>query len=165
MKAWITGLAAAAAILASAVMTTAPAEARVVVSVGVPGFYYGPGYYPPGPCDSYNYYYTGDCGYSVYSGPIYIGGAYVTGPHYYRWWGGRPYFWYRGGWHNWAGWNRVHWNWNRGPGWGWRNGRWNRAWGGRAVIRGDRWHGRGVVRGERRRDRAVRVRGERRRHR
>jgi hypothetical protein len=87
----------------------------VGVGVGVggpaPAYYYGSGYYPPGPCASYNYYYNGDCGYPVYSGDVDFDGVVVTGPHYYRWDGDHPSFWYRGGWHTWNDWNRNHWNW------------------------------------------------------
>src|ERR1700692_2823501 len=109
----------AAMIAGATAAVSVPADARVVVGVGVgvpaPDYYYGGGYYPPGPCDSYDYYYEGDCGYSSYTGRVLIDGVWVTGPHYYRWYGGRPFFWYRGGWHNWAGWNGVSWNWNRSP--------------------------------------------------
>ena len=130
---------AAAAIGGAALLGSAPANAGVSVgvNVGVPGYYYGPGYYPPGPCDAYNSYYDGDCGYSVYNGPIYLDGAYVNGPHYYRWYNGAPTFWYRGGWHNWNGWRGANFGWNHGAGWGWRGGAWNRAWG------RDGWHGGG----------------------
>ena len=97
-------------------MLPAPANAQMHVGIGVPGVsvgigvgapapadYYGPSYYPPGPCDAYNYYYAGDCGYAVYNGPIFLDGTRVGGPHYYRWSDGMPYFWYRGGWHVWNG--------------------------------------------------------------
>jgi len=140
---WKTTLVAAATMGAAAAL---PDVAQAGVSVGVsiggpaPAYYYGPGYYPPGPCDAYDYYYAGDCGYATYTGPVFINGAWVTGPHYYRWWGGRPVFWYRGGWHSWAGWRGARWNWNHGPGWGWRGGHWNRAWGS-AHWRGPGWRG------------------------
>lgn len=122
IKKFVAGALAAAGIAGGATLaTTAPAEARVVVGVGigVPGFYYGPGYYPPGPCYAYDYYYSGYCGYPTYAGAVFIGGRWVYGPHYYRWWGGRPWFWYRGGWHYWHGWRGAHWRWNHG---GWRGG-------------------------------------------
>jgi hypothetical protein len=105
------------------------------IGVGVPAHYYGRGYYPPGPCDGYNYYYEGDCGYDVYNGQIYIDGMYVGGPHYYRWYGDRPYFWYRGGWHNWDGWHGAHFGWHHNEGWGWHGGHWDRGWG------AAHWHG------------------------
>src|SRR5580698_5902445 len=91
---------AAAAAAGAATLASAPANAQVHVGIGLPGvhigvgvpaapsppaYYYGPGYYPPGPCDAYSSYYEGDCGYSTYDGPIYLDGAYVNGPHYYRW--------------------------------------------------------------------------------
>jgi hypothetical protein len=120
--------------------TTAPADARVAVGIGigVPGYYYGPGYYPPGPCSAYNYYYSGYCGYPVYGGAVFVGGRWAYGPHYYRWWGGRPWFWHRGGWHYWGGWRGAHFAWNRGGHWG---GRWA---GGHATWRGHvgSFHGR-----------------------
>src|SRR5277367_324809 len=92
---------------AATLAMTAPAAAGVHIGIGIgipgPGYgppprpmyegYYGPGYYPPGPCAGYNYYYSGYCGYSVYPGPIWLNGAWAYGPHYYRWWGGRPWFW------------------------------------------------------------------------
>lgn len=137
---------AAAAMAGGALIGTAPANAQVDigvrlpgvhvgVGVGAPAYYYGPGYYPPGPCDGYNYYYQGDCGYAVYNGPIELEGVAVGGPHYYRWFDGRPMFWYRGGWHNWNGWTRASFGWDHGEGWGWHGGRWDRGWG------NDHWHG------------------------
>ncbi|HEY2033065.1 MAG TPA: hypothetical protein VGH02_05215 [Rhizomicrobium sp.] len=150
MKAYFKSTIAAAAIAVAALGISAPAEAGVHIglSVGVPGYYYGPGYYPPGPCDAYNSYYNGDCGYSVYDGPIYLDGAYVTGPHYYRWYGGEPMFWYRGGWHHWNGWRNVHnYRWNYNEGWGWHGGRWDRDYG-RAH-----WHAMNQDRREYRNDR------------
>jgi hypothetical protein len=129
---------AAVALLAAGTVWGTDAAAQVGVSVGVPGFhvgvgvpayYYGPGYYPPGPCDAYTSYYDGDCGYSVYTGDIDFDGTVVSGPHYYRWDGDHPYFWYHGGWRTWDGWNRVGFNWNHGEGWGWHDGRFDRDWG------------------------------------
>ena len=131
-------------------MTTAPANAQVHIGVGIggpdvhigvgvggpaPAYYYGPGYYPPGPCDGYNYYYGGDCGYSVYDGAIVLGGVRIVGPHYYRWFNGAPYFWYRGGWQTWNGWGRANFAWDHGEGFGWRGGHWDRGWG------NAHWHG------------------------
>src|ERR1700761_2286673 len=116
-------LVAGAALTGAALVASAPADAGVHIGIGIgvpavgvrvggPAYYYGPGYYPPGPCAGYNYYYAGDCGYSVYGGPIFLNGAWVTGPHYYRWWGGRPWFWNHGGWHYWGGWSGAHFAWN-----------------------------------------------------
>jgi hypothetical protein len=88
-----------------ALTTPAAAGVHIGIGIGIPGpapvyeGYYGPGYYPPGPCAGYNYYYSGYCGYPVYSDPVFIGGVWYNGPHYYRWWGGRPYVWAHGGWH------------------------------------------------------------------
>jgi len=135
---------AAPALMAAGLMASAPANAQVHIGVGIggpdvhagvgiggpaPAYYYGPGYYPPGPCDGYNYYYNGDCGYSVYDGPIVLGGISIGGPHYYRWYNGRPMFWYRGGWQAWNGWDRTRFDWDHGEGFGWRGGHWDRGWG------------------------------------
>ena len=109
---------ASALIAGASIAVTPPADARVVVGigVGVPGYYYGRGYYPPGPCYYYGYYYPGYCGYPTYTGRVFINGVWVYGPHYYRWWNGRPYFWHRGGWHYWNGWRGVRHPWNRRAG-------------------------------------------------
>ena len=104
----------------------------VGVGVGVgatPAYYYNEGYYPPGPCDAYDHYYDGDCGYPVYSGDIDFDGTVVSGPHYYRWNGDHPSFWYRGGWHDWDNWHNTSYNWEHHAGWGWHDGRWDRDWG------------------------------------
>lgn len=135
-------------LLAAGAMASAPASAQVSLGVRIPGvhigvgvgapppaYYYGPGYYPPGPCDAYNDYYAGDCGYAVYNGPVVLDGIAVGGPHYYRWFNNQPYFWYRGGWHFWNGWQRVGFAWDRGEGFGWHNGRWDRGFG------ASHWHG------------------------
>jgi hypothetical protein len=151
MKKFLKTAVAGAAMAGAALLISAPADAGVHIGIGVPAvgvrvggpaYYYGPGYYPPGPCDAYNSYYNGDCGYSVYNGPIYLDGAYVSGPHYYRWYNGAPTFWYRGGWHNWNGWRGAHFGWDHREGWGWRDGRWNRGWGGGVTVHGT-WHGGG----------------------
>lgn len=139
MKTLLKTLVAGAAMTGAALVASAPADAGVHIGIGVgipaPAYYYGPGYYPPGPCDAYNSYYNGDCGYSVYNGPIYLDGAYVTGPHYYRWYNGAPWFWHRGGWHYWNGWHGARFGWDHREGWGWRGGHWNRGWGGHGH-----WH-------------------------
>ena len=84
----------------------------VGVGVGAPAYYYNEGYYPPGTCAGYNYYYDGDCGYPVYTGDVVIDGTVVSGPHYYRWNNDHPDFWYRGGWHNWDDWHRTNYRWD-----------------------------------------------------
>lgn len=143
----------AVAMSAAALFASAPANAGIGISigvpgigihiggpvnhVGVPGYYYGPGYYPPGPCDAYDYYYTGDCGYALYDGRIFVNGVWVDGPHYYRWYDGAPLFWYRGGWYGWPDWTGVNFGWNHFEGWGWHGGHWDRGWG--AAHGG--WHG------------------------
>jgi hypothetical protein len=121
--------AAVAVVIGGAVGFAMPSDAQVGVGVRVggvhlgvhtpaPAYYYGPGYYPPGPCGSYNYYYNGDCGYPVYTGDVAFGGVTVGGPHYYRWNNNRPEFWYRGGWHNdWNGWRGRNYRWEHR---GWR---------------------------------------------
>jgi hypothetical protein len=98
---------AAATLIGTTALTATAADARVHIGIGIgvpgPGYgggYYGRGYYPPGPCASYNYYYEGNCGYDAYDDPVYVDGVWLNGPHYYRYWGGQPYVWYRGGWHN-----------------------------------------------------------------
>jgi len=121
-------LLATASLMTAGLMMSAPANAQVHVGIGIPGvhigvgvgapapaYYYGPGYYPPGPCDAYTDYYSGDCGYAVYTGPIMLDGIAVGGSHYYRWYNGQPYFWYRGGWHFWNGWSHVNFGWDRQP--------------------------------------------------
>ncbi|MGD0143226.1 MAG: hypothetical protein ABSC92_08715 [Rhizomicrobium sp.] len=156
---------AAVAISAAALFASAPADAGIGISIGVPGigihigtpvhhvvvpdYYYGPGYYPPGPCDAYDYYYTGDCGYAFYDGRIFVNGEWVYGPHYYRWYNGEPLFWYRGGWYPWPGWVGVHFGWNHFEGWGWNGGHWDRGWGARhggwhGLVRGHDVHGHDV---------------------
>ena len=98
-------MAGAATAATLAATEAAQAGVHVGIGIGIPGpgpvyeGYYGPGYYPPGPCAYYNYYYSGYCGYPMYSDPVWIGGVWYNGPHYYRWWGGQPYVWAHGGWH------------------------------------------------------------------
>jgi hypothetical protein len=150
MKKFIAGAIAAAGIAGGATLaTTTPAEARVAIGIGigVPGYYYGPGYYPPGPCGSYDYYYSGYCGYPTYTGGVFLGGRWVYGPHYYRWWHGRPWFWHRGGWHYWGGWRHARWNWSHHPGWrgGWHGGHGWHGWHGRPRIGNHGWHGRPTI--------------------
>ena len=161
MKSRMKMAAAAAALLTAGLITAAPANAQVHIGVGIggpnvhigvgiggpgPAYYYGPGYYPPGPCDAYTSYYAGDCGYAVYDGPIVLGGARIVGPHYYRWHNGMPYFWYRGGWQTWNGWDRARFAWDHGEGFGWRGGHWDRGWG------NAHWRGAAFDRGPGRRD-------------
>ena len=147
MKSLMKLMIATAAMTGAAMLASEPANAQVHVGIGLPGvhigvgvgapaYYYGPGYYPPGPCDAYNSYRDDDCGYAVYNGPIAFDGVLVGGPHYYRWFNGRPLFWYRGGWHPWAGWSRVNFGWDHGEGWGWHGGHWDRGWGSAHDHRG-----------------------------
>ena len=100
------------AAVGATVATTAPANAgvHVGIGIGIPGPYVAPA--EPYPCWGYNYWYSG-CSYPYYGGPVWIGGRWVYGPHYYRYWGGRPWVWYHGGWRGyrggWAGWHGRHW--------------------------------------------------------
>ncbi len=96
--------------------TTAPASAGVSVGVGIglPGPVVAPAPYPS--CYNYDYWAPG-CAYPAYSGPVWIGGAWYNGPHYYRYWGGHPYVWWHGGWRGYRG------------GWGgWRGAAWHGGW-------------------------------------
>lgn len=95
--------------------TTAPAEAHVSVGIGIgiPG----PEFYPVGnPCldPDFAYYHPGRCSYPAYYDPVYIGGAWYSGPHYYRYWRGRPYVYYGGHWRSdfrgGARWGGGHWS-------------------------------------------------------
>jgi hypothetical protein len=153
MKPFARTFIAATAIAGGALMGSAPVNAQVHIGIGVPGVhvgvgvgtpaFYGPGFYPPGPCDTYNYYYQGDCGYAVYNGPVAFDGVTIGGPHYYRWYNGQPLFWYRGGWHSWRGWTRANFGWDHGEGWGWRGGHWDRGLGNANWHGGDRGRGLG----------------------
>jgi hypothetical protein len=115
-------LALGALMAGTAIATTAPANAGVAVGigVGVPAPYYA-----APPC-SYNPY---RCGYYSYSDPVFVGGAWVYGPHYYRWWGGHPWVWWHGGWHTGfrGGWRGLGWHggWHGWHG-GWHGGHWHR---------------------------------------
>jgi hypothetical protein len=129
----------AAAMLLAGAATAAQAQVGVGVHVGgvgvgvgvgaAPAYYYGQGYYPPGPCDAYTAYQDGDCGYPVYTGDVDFDGVVVSGPHYYRWNGDRPNFWYRGGWHEWNGWHNTRYDWDHREGWGWHDNHWDRDYG------------------------------------
>ncbi|HEY3777823.1 MAG TPA: hypothetical protein VGL35_07170 [Rhizomicrobium sp.] len=88
-------LAIGAAMLAgTAIATTAPATAGVSVHVGI-GVPVPAPYVAAPPCA----YGPASCGYYSYSEPVFVGGAWVYGPHYYRYSGGRPWVWWHGGWH------------------------------------------------------------------
>ena len=64
--------------LGAMTLPSAPAQARVFVSVGIP--FPGVGYYAPAPYYPYGYY--GYPAYGYYPGDFYIGGAF--GPHHHR---------------------------------------------------------------------------------
>lgn len=104
--------------LTATIATTAPAAARVSIGIGIGAPIY-PGYYPPGPCYDYDYYYNGDCGYPVYYDPVYIGGYWYSGPHYYRYYNGRPWVWNRG---HWYASYRGGWSGHSGHGGSWGHG-------------------------------------------
>jgi hypothetical protein len=113
-------LAIGAAMLAgTALATTAPANAGVSVHVGI-GVPVPAPYVAVPPCA----YGPGACGYYNYGEPVFIGGRWVYGPHYYRWWGGHSWVWWHGGWHT-----GFRGGWAGHPGWH----------GGRAGWH-DRWH-------------------------
>lgn len=106
----------AAMLAGTALATTAPADAGVVVGVGI-GV---PAPYAVAPPCAYT---PARCGYYSYSYPVFVGGRWWYGPHYYRYWGGRPWVWWHGGWRVGfgGGWRGVGWH----PGWrawhpGWR---------------------------------------------
>ncbi|HTT83026.1 MAG TPA: hypothetical protein VMF67_06075 [Rhizomicrobium sp.] len=107
-------LALGAVMMTGTAISTVPAHAVVVgVGIGVPAppCAYGPAY----------------CGYYSYSYPVFIGGTWWYGPHYYRWWGGHPWIWWHGGWHTGfgGGWHGAGWHGGWHPGWGWHGG-WHR---------------------------------------
>jgi hypothetical protein len=70
--------------MASAAVGAAPANAGVSVGIGVD---------VPSPCYAAPplAYGPANCGYYAYNYPVFVGGAWVYGPHYYRWWGGHPW--------------------------------------------------------------------------
>jgi len=87
-------------ILAGAAMA-APASAgvHVGIGIGVPGFY-GTYAIRTGRCENprFAYYHPNLCGYPRYSEPVFIDGAWIDEPLYYRTYGGSRYFWWHGGW-------------------------------------------------------------------
>jgi len=88
-----------------AVAVAAPAEAaHFAIGIGVPGGYYGPGYYGgygPTCYDSWGraYYCGGYGGYDYYGGP-YIGFGFGGGGWHHGWHGG-----YHGGYGHGGGWH------------------------------------------------------------
>jgi hypothetical protein len=82
----------------AALATSASAGVSVGIGIGIPG----PSYYSvrTGPCADPNfaYYHPNRCGYPTYSEPVFIDGAWVNEPLYYRTYAGSRYFWWRGGW-------------------------------------------------------------------
>jgi hypothetical protein len=118
--------------LAGSLVVPAPALAgvRVGIGIGVPGpAYYGSYRIRTGPCSHprFAFNHPNRCGYPRFSEPVFIDGAWVNEPLYYRTYGGQRYF--------------------------WRGGRWvvgHGSWDGRA-FRGDwrrTWHDRGWDRRE-----------------
>lgn len=82
---------AAATLLGTSLVTTTPASAAAVI-----GFSFGSGDVSlvfGSPC-----YEVPVCGYPIFTGPVFIDGAWYEGPIYYRWYGGYREFWYHGGW-------------------------------------------------------------------
>jgi hypothetical protein len=127
MKKTLIRAALGATVLAGATLAAAPADARVSVGIGigVPGYYggYADPCYRPYPYPEY-------CGYPVYSGPVFIGGAWHTGAWRYRFVNGHRAFWWRGGWHG------GHWG-HGGHWYGPRHGGWH----GHAWHGSHGWHG------------------------
>ena len=100
---------AGALMLGTAAFAVTPASAGVSfgIGIGIPG----PTYYSvrTGACGDPNfaYYHPYRCGYPQYYEPVYLDGAWVHEPLYYRTYAGSRYFWWHGGWHqghgNWDG--------------------------------------------------------------
>src|SRR5690348_4554537 len=110
-------------------LTTAPADARVTVGIGigVPG-YYG-GYAPPAVCDPYSRWYDpyrcdGYDDYDYYNGPVFIDGIWLNGGYRSRWYGGHREFYYHDGWHGGSGWNHGGFSHGGGGHWGDGGGHW-----------------------------------------
>ena len=58
---------------------------------------------------NFAYYHPYQCGYPQYSEPVYLDGAWVHEPLYYRTYAGSRYFWWHGGWHQGHGtWDGRH---------------------------------------------------------
>jgi hypothetical protein len=96
-------------LVSTALTVSAPAQAKVNIGVGIdlggPGPYapYPPAY-PVGPYPDPCYYEAANgpnpyCGYPVYSGPVFFGGAWYNGPIRYRDVRGERQYWISGGWH------------------------------------------------------------------
>jgi len=150
MKVFKKAALAAVLLAGAAAFTAAPAEARVTVGIGigVPGAYYGPGYYPPAYCDPYSRWYDPyRCqdydDYDYYNGPVFIDGIWLNGGFRSRFYDGHRQFYYRGGWHGGSGWRGDfhhgggNWGGNGGGNWGGHGGG---NWGGHG---GGNWGGHG----------------------
>jgi len=87
----------ALAVSTLALGTATPADARVVIGIGI-GAPWG---YPAGACGAYWYQ------------PVYVGSVWYQGPICYRWSHGHRLFWLHGGWHAhaWHGPMPRHFNW------------------------------------------------------
>jgi hypothetical protein len=103
------------------------------------GDYYGAGYGYGAGCDYYAppWGYPNDyCSYSLWYDPIYFGGAWYSGPVYYRHYAGANWYWLHGGWRRdqWRGSRpRIDWNDRRNHRWqgDMRRGDGDRNWRGR----------------------------------
>ena len=117
--------------LAGSFAAPAPASAGVSVGIGigVPGIY-GTYRIRTGPCShpryAFNHPYR--CGYPRFSEPVFIDGIWINEPLYYRVYGGKRYFWYRGRWAT------GHGGWD---GHVYRGGDWRRMWRERGWDRAD----------------------------
>ena len=97
------GLAALGTAALGGSLVAAPASAGVAVGIGigVPGpAYYGTYRIRTGRCriPRFAFNHPAFCGYPRFSEPVFIDGAWVNEPLYYRTYGGSRYFWYRGRW-------------------------------------------------------------------
>ena len=87
-------------VLAGATAFAVPAASgvHIGIGVGIPGV----SYYSvrTGRCESprFAYYHPDLCGYPRYAEPVFIDGAWVEEPLYYRVNAGSRYFWWHGGW-------------------------------------------------------------------
>jgi hypothetical protein len=102
MKTFAKGILGSLLLAGAVVAATAPAEARVGVSVNLGVFAPGPvvaGPAPVLPGYCYGPYYYSNCAYAAYGEPVFWNGYWYNAPPY-RFVRGRREFWLRGGWHD-----------------------------------------------------------------
>ncbi len=94
------------------VAASAHVSVGVGIGIGVPGpAYYGDYRIKEGRCAKPHYAFKHPdlCGYPQYTDPVFIDGAWVTAPLYYRNYNGGRYFWWHGDWHEGHGdWDGHH---------------------------------------------------------